>query len=109
MPDDIFLTRRHQAKRYNVSARTIDRWSDDPNLALPAEIDIAGRRYRKLSDLEIWERARAAVAAANRAILRKQRMGQPAVPIDLIPPGRDTVGGRADCTEQIGGNSPSPA
>jgi hypothetical protein len=81
MPDDdIFLTRRHQAKRYSVSTRTIDRWSDDPNVGLPAEIDIAGRKFRKLSDLESWERARAAVAAANRAILRKQRIGQPAAP-----------------------------
>ena len=77
--DTIFLTRRQQARRYGVSTRTIDRWSDDDNLGLPAEIDIAGRKYRKLSDLETWERARAAIAAANRAILRKQRTGQPAV------------------------------
>ena len=80
MPDDtIFLTRRQQARRYGVSTRTIDRWSDDDNLGLPAEIDIAGRKYRKLSELETWERARAAIAAANRTILRKQRTGQPAV------------------------------
>jgi hypothetical protein len=77
--DTIFLTRRQQARRYGVSTRTIDRWSDDDNLGLPAEIDIAGRKYRKLADLETWERARAAIAAANRAILRKQRTGQPAV------------------------------
>jgi hypothetical protein len=80
MPDDtIFLTRRQQARRYGVSTRTIDRWSDDDNLGLPAEIDIAGRKYRKLSELETWERARATIAAANRTILRKQRTGQPAV------------------------------
>ena len=80
MPDDtIFLTRRQQARRYGVSTRTIDRWSDDYNLGLPAEIDIAGRKYRKLSELETWERARATIAAANRTILRKQRTGQPAV------------------------------
>jgi hypothetical protein len=77
--DTIFLTRRQQARRYGVSTRTIDRWSDDDNLGLPAEIDIAGRKYRKLSELETWERARAAIAAANRTILRKQRTGQPAV------------------------------
>ena len=46
--DTIFLTRRQQARRYGVSTRTIDRWSDDDNLGLPAEIDIAGRKYRKL-------------------------------------------------------------
>ena len=62
-----------------MSTRTIDRWSDDDNLGLPAEIDIAGRKYRNLADLETWERARAAIAAANRAILRKHRSGQPAV------------------------------
>ena len=62
-----------------MSTRTIDRWSDDDNLGLPAEIDIAGRKYRKLSELETWERARATIAAANRTILRKQRTGQPAV------------------------------
>jgi hypothetical protein len=77
--DTIFLTRRQQARRYGVSTRTIDRWSDDDNLGLPGEIDIVGRKYRKLADLEKWERARAAIAAANRAILRKQRTGQPAV------------------------------
>ena len=77
--DTIFLTRRQQARRYGVSTRTIDRWADDDNLGLPAEIDIAGRKYRKLSELETWERARAAIAAANRTILRKQRTGQPAV------------------------------
>jgi len=77
--DTIFLTRRQQARRYGVSTRTIDRWSDDDNLGLPAEIDIAGRKYRKLSELETWERARATIAAANRTILRKQRTGQPAV------------------------------
>ena len=77
--DTIFLTRRQQARRYGVSSRTIDRWSDDDNLGLPAEIDIAGRKYRKLSELETWERARATIAAANRTILRKQRTGQPAV------------------------------
>jgi len=77
--DTIFLTRRQQPRRYGVSTRTIERWSDDDNLGLPTEIDIAGRQYRKLADLETWERARAAIAAANRAILRKQRTGQPAV------------------------------
>jgi len=78
--DTIFLTRRQQARRYGVSTRTIDRWSDDDNLGLPAEIDIAGRKYRKLSELETWERARATIAAANRTILQKQRTGQPAAP-----------------------------
>jgi hypothetical protein len=73
----VFLTRRQQASRYQRSILTIERWGDDPELAYPPEIDVNGHRLRRESDLELWERERAAVAAANRA--RKQRTGQPAV------------------------------
>jgi hypothetical protein len=78
--DTVFLTRRQQARRYQRSIRTIERWGDDPELGYPPEIDINGHRLRRESDLQRWERERAAVAATNRAILRKQRSGQPAVP-----------------------------
>lgn len=77
--DTVFLTRRQQASRYQRSVRTIERWGDDPELGYPPEIDINGHRLRRKSDLERWERERAAVAAANRTILRKHRSGQPAV------------------------------
>ena len=77
--DTVYLTRRQQAGRYQRTVRTIERWGDDPELGYPPEIDINGRRLRRKSDLEQWERERAAVAAANRTILRKHRSGQPAV------------------------------
>jgi hypothetical protein len=74
----VFLTRRQQAERYQRSVRTIERWGDDPELGYPPETDINGHLLRRLSDLEVWERKRAAVAAANRDLLRRQRTGQPA-------------------------------
>jgi hypothetical protein len=75
---DIYLTRRQQGQRYQCSTRTIARWGEDPRLGYPPEIDANGRRLRRLSDLEAWERGRAAVAAANRDLLRRQRTGRPA-------------------------------
>ena len=60
--DTVFLTRRQQASRYQRSVRTIERWGDDPELGYPPEIDINGHRLRRESDLERWERERAAVA-----------------------------------------------
>ena len=59
-----FLSRRQQSERYGKSARTIERWGDDPLLGFPYEIDINGRKFRALSALERWERKRAAVAKA---------------------------------------------
>jgi hypothetical protein len=60
MPDhhEIFLTRLQQSKRWGVSKRTVERWGEDEKLNLPSEIEINGRRYRKLSELEAWERSR---------------------------------------------------
>ena len=55
---ETFLTRLHQAKRWNVSKRSVERWGEDQKLNLPPEIEINGRHYRKLSDLEAWERGR---------------------------------------------------
>jgi hypothetical protein len=54
-----------QAKRWNVSKRAVERWGEDEKLGLPAEIEINGRRYRKLSELEAWERSRVVVSAAK--------------------------------------------
>ena len=55
---EIFLTRLQQAKRLSVSKRSVERWGEDEELALPSEIEINGRRYRKLSEIEAWERSR---------------------------------------------------
>jgi hypothetical protein len=55
---ETFLTRLQQAKRWNVSKRSVERWGEDPKLNLPPEIEINGRRYRRLGELEAWERGR---------------------------------------------------
>ena len=67
--DTFFLTRRQQARRYGVSTRSIERWANDPDLGFPLEIDIAGRKFRKLADLN-WTAAVVALALNNIAVLR---------------------------------------
>jgi hypothetical protein len=47
------------AKRYHVSTRTIPRWEEDPEMDFPQRIRIKDRNYRRLSELEEWERKRA--------------------------------------------------
>jgi hypothetical protein len=66
-PNETFLSRSQQAQRWSVSKRSVERWGEDGALGLPSEIEINGRHYRKLSELEAWERARAVRAAAKRA------------------------------------------
>ena len=70
LTDERFLSKQQLAARYNVSVRAIDRWIADPDLAFPPAYDFADRPYRKLSDIEAWERSRATIAAAARASRR---------------------------------------
>jgi hypothetical protein len=65
-PNETFLSRSQQARRWSVSKRSVERWGEDEELGLPAEIEINGRHYRKLSELEAWERSRAVAAATKR-------------------------------------------
>ena len=67
-----WLSRSQQALRWSISKRSVERWGEDEELGLPPEIEINGRRYRKLSELEAWERKRAVAAVAKRTE-RKQR------------------------------------
>jgi hypothetical protein len=69
--DDRYLSRRAQAERYNSSVRTIERWGEAGEL--PAEYELGGRKFRRLSDLQNWERERAAVAASKAAEIRQKR------------------------------------
>jgi hypothetical protein len=64
---DRFLSRRQQTERYGVSLKTIERWSQDQKLGYPQELDINGRKYRKLSELEAFERKCAAIPAPKRS------------------------------------------
>jgi hypothetical protein len=48
------------AARYQVTSRTIDSWDRQPGLNFPKAIRINRRKYRHLSELESWERERAA-------------------------------------------------
>jgi predicted DNA-binding transcriptional regulator AlpA len=51
-----FLTIGKTARRYGRCNRTIDRWlKDDPQF--PHPVEICGRRYWRLDDLQAWERA----------------------------------------------------
>jgi predicted DNA-binding transcriptional regulator AlpA len=71
--DERYLNKQQLAARYGVSVRAIDRWIADPDLNFPPAYDFADRPYRKLSDIEAWERSRATIAAANRAARRLRR------------------------------------
>ncbi len=66
-PNETFLSRSQQAQRWSVSKRSVERWGEDEDLGLPPEIEINGRHYRKLSELEAWERSRAVAAATKRS------------------------------------------
>jgi hypothetical protein len=73
LTDERYLNKQQLAARYGVSIRAIDRWAADPDLGFPPAYDFADRPYRKLSDIEAWERSRATIAAANRAARRLRR------------------------------------
>lgn len=46
------------AARYQVTSRTIDRWDRQAGLNFPKPIRINNRKYRRLDELETWERQR---------------------------------------------------
>jgi hypothetical protein len=58
-PDDLIPDPK-VAQRYAVSTRTLPRWDARPDLGFPAPIVICGRKYRRRSELEAFERARVA-------------------------------------------------
>jgi hypothetical protein len=62
-----FLTRRAQAERYSKSVKTIERWGQDPRMAMPPEYDFRGLPHRDEADLEAWERSRVAPVRTREA------------------------------------------
>jgi hypothetical protein len=69
--DDALLPDPLVAKRYNVSTRTIPRWDANLALGFPAPTFINGRKYRRVRELEAWERYRAAHPMRGAAPRRK--------------------------------------
>ena len=47
-------------RRYRIVDRTLKLWLDNPSLNFPRPLVVNGRRYFRLTDLEQWERSRAA-------------------------------------------------
>jgi len=70
---ETFLSRSQQAQRWSVSKRSVERWGEDEELGLPPEIEINGRHYRKLSELEAWERSRVVATAAKRSERKRSK------------------------------------
>jgi hypothetical protein len=63
-PTDQLLPARAVQARYQIVDRTLDRWLANPELGFPRPITVNKRRYFRVSDLEAWERERAAAQSA---------------------------------------------
>lgn len=63
---DVLLPTHVLLARYDIVDRTLDRWLADPRMDFPRPLVIARRRYFKQSEIERWERQRAAVTPAKR-------------------------------------------
>ena len=61
---DAMLTARKTKQRYGIADRTLDRWLADPKLGFPRPVVINTKRYFRVRDLMVWERARGKGAAA---------------------------------------------
>jgi hypothetical protein len=60
-----YINRKNVRRRYgDISEMTLWRWEHDKKLGFPNAIDINGRKYYDLADVEAWERKRAARTAA---------------------------------------------
>jgi hypothetical protein len=58
--DEELIPDTRVARRYGVHSITLSRWTADPKLAFPRPIIINKRRYRRKSELELFERAHVA-------------------------------------------------
>ena len=57
--NDVLLPSRQVRARYHVSDMCLWRWLRNPQLDFPQPIRINGRRFWRLSALQVWERRRA--------------------------------------------------
>jgi hypothetical protein len=51
---------RKVQERYDIADRTLDRWLESKTLDFPRPVVINKRRYWRIAELEMWERARSA-------------------------------------------------
>jgi hypothetical protein len=61
------------AARYRVTPRTIYRWDQQSDLDFPRPIVIHGRKYRRVKELESWERKRVADKVGSECSRRPQK------------------------------------
>src|SRR5262245_45071076 len=54
-----YLAEAEVVRRLNVTTRTLVRWDETPELNFPPVIVVRKRRYRKIADLDAWEKAQA--------------------------------------------------
>jgi hypothetical protein len=54
------------AERYKVTSRTLDRWDRQPDLKFPRAFRINNRKYRRVNELEAWERQRAPLSNSDK-------------------------------------------
>jgi hypothetical protein len=58
------LTTRNLCDRFNISTRTVDRWTKDPTLGFPRPLYIHRRKYWDEAALIAWERSLACEVTA---------------------------------------------
>jgi hypothetical protein len=55
LPKCTLMPERLVSERYRVCTKTIDRWSQDPELGFPPVIWIRNRRFRDVAALDAWD------------------------------------------------------
>jgi hypothetical protein len=70
-----YIGKRKTALRYDTTPRTIDRWSEDPDLGFPERIIINGRVYFSEPELDAFDRRCAAnvVARPTQGVVGQRR------------------------------------
>jgi hypothetical protein len=56
--DGALLPDKLVARRYGIHILTLSRWDANETLGFPRAVSINNRKYRRIAELEAWERAR---------------------------------------------------
>ncbi|WP_112663486.1 helix-turn-helix transcriptional regulator [Microvirga flavescens] len=62
--NDTYLPSKKVRDRYSISEMTLWRWERDPKVAFPRPMIVNRRKLYRLTDIEAWERQRAASTSA---------------------------------------------